>query len=176
MNVKSKQCLLYVAGYDPGPLDGVDGPKTKAAMQKVFEDYGVGEDGLIGILAGTIPKRVRPKTFWDEIEYFDPKEFACPCGRCNGFPAQPDETLVRTENEIRKYLGKPIRNSSGVRCMEHNREVGGVDDSLHLIGKAVDFCCPGVPSTRLLRIIDRYPQIAFAYAIDDSYVHMNVAR
>lgn len=54
METKKKQCLLYAAGFDPGPIDGIDGPKTRAAMARVKNEYGCDEEGLIGIIAGTV--------------------------------------------------------------------------------------------------------------------------
>ena len=46
-------------------------------------------------------------------------------------------TLQRLE-EIRSGYNKPIIISSGYRCEELNKLVGGVDNSLHKIGLAVD--------------------------------------
>ena len=46
-------------------------------------------------------------------------------------------TLQRLE-EIREGYGKPIIISSGYRCDELNKLVGGVNNSLHKIGLAVD--------------------------------------
>ena len=40
---------------------------------------------------------------------------------------------------IRDYLGKPMIISSGFRCPKLNKLAGGVSNSQHLEGKAVDF-------------------------------------
>lgn len=83
-------------------------------------------------------------TFWDEIEFFDRDEFECQCGGryCNGFPVEPQEKMVRTVNEIRRRLGVPVEivtaGGSGVRCLVHNANVGGVANSNHLDGNAAD--------------------------------------
>jgi len=39
---------------------------------------------------------------------------------------------------IREAYGKPIMVSSGFRCRMHNAEVGGVGNSLHTLGRAMD--------------------------------------
>ena len=83
-------------------------------------------------------------TFWDDSEFFDREEFRCQCkGKyCDGFPAEPEEELVRVCNEIRRRLGVPVSivesGGSGVRCPRHNAAVGGVANSNHLYGKAAD--------------------------------------
>jgi hypothetical protein len=56
-----------------------------------------------------------------------------------------DETIIDNINysltrlnEIRESYGKPIIISSGYRCQALNEAVGGVKDSKHLYGLAVD--------------------------------------
>ena len=41
-------------------------------------------------------------------------------------------------DEIRRRAGVPLNVNSGVRCKRHNAEVGGVSNSLHTTGQAVD--------------------------------------
>jgi hypothetical protein len=83
-------------------------------------------------------------TFWDEIEFFDREEFRCKCGGkyCNGFPAEPHESTVRFADAIRKRIGKPIPVNSGLRCPTWNQIQGGVYNSNHMYGGAVDLGCP----------------------------------
>lgn len=87
---------------------------------------------------------IKTGTFWDDSEFFDREEFRCQCkGKyCNGFPVEPEEELVRVCNEIRRRLGVPVEivtaDGSGVRCLVHNANVGGVANSNHLYGKAAD--------------------------------------
>jgi len=46
--------------------------------------------------------------------------------------------------EVRAIYGRPIRISSGYRCKELNRRVGGSQTSQHTKGCAVDFTVQGV--------------------------------
>jgi hypothetical protein len=39
---------------------------------------------------------------------------------------------------VRAQFGKPLQVNSGHRCQEHNEEVGGVPDSRHTKGEAID--------------------------------------
>src|SRR4029079_8263089 len=42
------QRLLTIAGYDATPIDGVDGPKTQAALAKFLSDRGLQTDAAQG--------------------------------------------------------------------------------------------------------------------------------
>lgn len=165
MTVKQTQCLLAYLGYDPGKIDGVDGPKTQAALAAFRSDYGMGAEGLVAAVAGTAAKveshaeeeqavtdKQKTGTFWDDIQYFTREEFRCQCkGKyCNGFPVEPQEEMVRTVDEIRRRLGIPISiveaGGSGVRCQKHNAEVKGVANSEHLYGRAADLHSSASPA------------------------------
>jgi peptidoglycan hydrolase-like protein with peptidoglycan-binding domain len=47
-NLKGIQTALKKAGYDPGTIDGVNGPKTEAAVKKFQKDHGLAADGIAG--------------------------------------------------------------------------------------------------------------------------------
>ena len=65
---------------------------------------------------------------------FSRSEFAC---RCCG-KADIDPRLVDALQELRDLANAPIRVTSGYRCSEHNRAVGGAKQSRHLRGHAAD--------------------------------------
>lgn len=49
MTVKQRQCLLTYLGYNVGPIDGADGPKTRAAVTAFQGDFGgLTVDGIAG--------------------------------------------------------------------------------------------------------------------------------
>lgn len=48
MTVLEIQTALAILGYDPGPLDGKDGPKTRAAVKAFQADRGLVVDGAVG--------------------------------------------------------------------------------------------------------------------------------
>lgn len=157
MTTRQIQNLLDYLGYEPGVIDGAMGRNTQAAVRRFQADYGLTADGdpgpatqkmLIGAIAGTAVKVEKPEssdepktgTFWDDIQFFSRAEFKCQCGGkyCNGYPAEPAEETVRMADEIRKRVGVPLTVNSGLRCKQHNAEVGGVPNSLHTTGQAVD--------------------------------------
>ena len=49
--------------------------------------------------------------------------------------------LVTKTQRVRDLIGLPVRINSGYRTPERNRQVGGVPNSLHCQGKAVDLSC-----------------------------------
>ena len=51
--------------------------------------------------------------------------------------------LAMTMEAVRYALGAPIIITSGYRCPEVNRNVGGSSTSMHVQGLAADFICPG---------------------------------
>ena len=79
-----------------------------------------------------------------------------------------------TADDVREHFGKPITVSSGVRCETHNARVGGVSGSRHKRGKAMDFCVSGIPASIVLPYVQSLSGIRYAYAIDSSFVHMDV--
>ena len=68
---------------------------------------------------------------------FRKNEFACPC--CGFFIHQPK--LIKKLQKLRDKVGLPIRVNSGTRCLKHNLEEGGSDNSAHLSGHATDITC-----------------------------------
>jgi GH24 family phage-related lysozyme (muramidase) len=42
------QAALTALGYSPGPVDGISGPQTIAAVQRFQTDHGLASDGLVG--------------------------------------------------------------------------------------------------------------------------------
>ena len=112
------------------------------------------------------------------IRYWSPEEFRCRCGEyhapyCDGFPVLPDRTLLEVADDIRDRTGVAHR-SSAIRCPQHNADSGGVSDSRHLRGKALDFFVEGYTANRLLAEVQKDSRVRYAYAIDGSYVHMDV--
>ncbi|WP_430010337.1 D-Ala-D-Ala carboxypeptidase family metallohydrolase [Methylophaga lonarensis] len=67
-------------------------------------------------------------------------EFACKCG-C-GFDTV-DAELIPVLQSVRDYFNSPVTVTSGARCVDHNRRVGGAARSQHLFGRAADIQVQG---------------------------------
>lgn len=188
MTIKQKQNLLAFLGYYVGNIDGEWGTLSRTATQAFQRDFGLDPDGICGektekalthaVCYGMPAKEPEETTgtFWDGIKHFKRNEFKCKCGNiyCNGYPAEPQEKLVRVADRVRDHFGATATVSSGLRCTQHNANVGGVSNSRHLTGKAMDFCISGKTAAQILEYVKQQPEIRYSYAIDSSFVHMDI--
>lgn len=67
-------------------------------------------------------------------EHFSLAEFQCPC--CHTVKLHP--LLLRRAVLLRAAWGQAVIISSGYRCSDHNRAVGGAPESRHRQGRAID--------------------------------------
>lgn len=201
MTTKQRQHLLAYLGYYVGNVDGDWGTLPKTACRAFQEDFqGIKVDGYGGPetdkalrhavaydmfrVADATDNPVGEKkgptvTFWDEIEFFDRDEFKCKCGGkyCNGYPAEPDERMVRIADQLRKNLGVPITIVSGLRCKTWNAIQGGVSNSQHMYGEAADIYAKGVSQSRVEAELDKIGGVRYHYAItSSSNVHFDVPK
>ena len=185
MTVKQVQHLLAYLGYYTAAVDGIWGSKSASAASAFQQDYGgLTVDGIPGgktqealkqAVAGGMPEQ-QPEDFWCQIRYWNREEFRCRCGGkyCDGFPAEPSETLVRLVDDLRQRAGRPAHASSGLRCSTWNVIQGGVANSRHLTGKALDFSVEGMAGSQLLSLAQSDPRTRHAYIIDGGWVHVDV--
>ncbi len=103
-------------------------------------------------------------------KYFDDIEFICHC--CGKLPADGmDPALLEVLDKIREAVGGPVYVSSGYRCPEHNAEVGGVQNSQHLYGRAADIFVDGLTPLQLAALAERAG--ADGIGIYDDFVHVD---
>jgi len=72
---------------------------------------------------------------WSQIKHFKESEFTCNCG-CGLNNIHKEVVLLL--DSARDMAQIPFRINCGCRCEKHNKEVGGVEDSAHIKGYAVD--------------------------------------
>ena len=187
MTIKQKQCLLFYLGYYVGKIDGVWGSGSREACKAFQRDYFQTESKADGVCGTETEKALKHATaygmpsktveaapsgdFWGKIKYFRKAEFACKCG-CGA--ADMEEKLIKNADKVREHFGNTMIVSSGRRCTKHNAKVGGVSNSRHLTGKAMDFCVSGMSASMVLTYVQKLPEIRYAYAIDNNYVHMDI--
>ncbi len=196
MTILQIQCLLQYLGYYTITVDGIWGQGSEQATTDFQKAEGLEVDGIPGKLSQaalldavakgrfkatdtTQPDSGDTGTealWWKDIKYFTREEFRCKCGGkyCNGFPAEPQEGMVRAVDNVREHFGKAFTPNSGVRCPTHNANVGGVSNSRHLYGKAVDFHVPGKTAAQVLAYLATLPGLGYCYDIDGTSVHMDI--
>lgn len=90
--VRMLQEKLKQAGFDPGPVDGVFGPKTQAAVQDFQRKKELEADGIVG-----------PKT-WGRLGVWQVQQQSAPSGPAPG----PGGTVHTPEGKMVERLGKMI--------------------------------------------------------------------
>lgn len=87
------------------------------------------------------------------------------------------ELIVYCLQPIRDKLNKPMIISSGYRCEELNNKIGGVKNSQHTKGQAVDFKVNGMTAREVIDfIVDNgfeFDQLINEY---DMWVHISYAK
>ena len=84
----------------------------------------------------------------DEGRYYKRKELECPCGcgQCN-----MDDMFLERLDMLRYRYNHPITLNSAYRCEKHNVSVGGVPNSAHTKGLAVDIKANSQQKHKLMR-------------------------
>lgn len=192
MTVRQRQHLLAYLGYYTGEVDGEWGRQSVSACSGFQDDFGgIAVDGhggaetdkaLIHAVAYGIPERDtadKTDSFWDEIEFFTPAEVRCKCGGkyCSGFPHEVQPLLMQIADRARRWSGHPIVIISGLRCETWNRLQGGVENSQHKFGEALDVYFHGKDPDTALAWLQSQPEVRYAYRISGcDNIHFDIAK
>ena len=90
-------------------------------------------------------------------EYFTVNEFICKCGKCKSIPEELEADILYLAKQlriIRQIVNAPIIINSGIRCYNHNKRIGGVKNSRHLKGQAVEIRSTEYTAVQLYNIIE----------------------
>lgn len=191
--IKQRQCLLFYLGYYVGEVDGIWAQMSRTATKAFKADFGglanndTFDDATMKALKHAVAygmpakkaETTKPSAsgdFWKNIKYFKREEFKCKCGGkyCNGYPAEMKEAVVKVADSARAHFGKPGHVISGLRDKTHNANEGGVINSRHMSGKAIDLRIEGVSADSLLAYVQKQPGIRYAYKINSTNVHFDV--
>ena len=106
--------------------------------------------------------------------HFSASELMCPC--CGAGADRMSPSMLQMAEEIRAENGdKPMIVSSAYRCAKHNAEVGGVANSHHLYGQAMDVHINGVPASTIVAQAKRRGS-PDAYAMNANWAHISVSE
>lgn len=159
--------------------DGLAGPETMAATRVYQRSQGLADTGLADEKTREyLLAQAAPTDFWADIRYFTRQELRCKCGGryCGGFPAEPREDLVRLAEAAREHFGRPAHVVSALRCTTWNALSGGVANSQHMYGEAMDLRIDGVSGQQLYEYFRSRSGVRYCYQINDTNVHFDVPK
>jgi hypothetical protein len=151
--------------YYSGPLDGVWGPKSQEAADRFLRDF-----------TGETPPE-EDGSFWDRVQFFTADEVCCKCGGkyCGGFTHAVQPLLMEIADRARRWSGHPIVIVSGLRCDTWNELQGGVENSQHKFGEALDVYFCGVTPEEALAWLQSQSDVRYAYRIPGSdNIHFDI--
>mgnify|MGYP003656083247 FL=1 len=86
---------------------------------------------------------------------FSKSEFECKSGEEMPLDVLENVKLLAIQlQKIREYVGKPIRINSAYRSEAHNKAIGGVKTSQHILGKAADITIDTFTPDEVVSIIE----------------------
>lgn len=99
--------------------------------------------------------------------YFKLSDFACPCCGSNLM----DLEFLKLVDAFRGELGFPLIVDSGYRCPKHNAAVGGVKNSMHVKGRAVDWKMLAIHPAMRPKLVALAPKYFRGIGVGISLVH-----
>jgi zinc D-Ala-D-Ala carboxypeptidase len=100
-------------------------------------------------------------------KYFKIDEVACRCG-CGKTPT--DDFMKKLE-QLREKFGRPMRVTSGARCLDHNSRVRGSEKSKHLDGIAADIDARGQDASDLFDLAKEFG--FWGRGIAKTFIHLD---
>lgn len=162
-------------------VDGVVGSTTGDALRQAFKDGWKKPEAKTESVSPETAAKVSAADsdapdWWKYLTYFKRSDpyIACSCGKCGGFPVEPSMKLMYLADDVREHFHRAMIPTSTVRCVSHNAEVGGVPNSRHTQGKAMDFYIPGISAQAIMDYLHSRKDCRYAYNINGPYVHMDV--
>ena len=82
--------------------------------------------------------------------------------------------LVRKLEGLRSAAGAPVNVTSGDRCHDYNKAVGGVENSYHTFGMAADIWVDGVSLQQLAEMANSVGFDGIGIYPEQDFIHVDV--
>ena len=112
---------------------------------------------------------------------FNKSEFDCSCG-CE----MPKEVLINVQklaNQLQMLRDKvevSIKINSSYRCPKHNKAIGGVSNSQHILGKAADVVISGFKASKtfdlISELIDKGDMLQGGLGSYNTFTHYDIRK
>ena len=112
---------------------------------------------------------------------FNKSEFDCSCG-CE----MPKEVLINVQKlanqlqMLRDRVGVSIKINSSYRCPKHNKAIGGVLNSQHILGKAADVVINGFKASKtfdlISELIDKGDMLQGGLGSYNTFTHYDIRK
>lgn len=129
-------------------------------MNYLYEEDAKAEDIKVYSLAKDGDKKLSAN--------FAVKEFKCRDG--SDVVKMSDKTVAFAQ-KIRDHFGKPVKVNSAYRTPAYNKKIGGVKDSQHTYGRAIDLAITGVPTPDIYLFADSIG--VNGLGLYDTFVHID---
>ena len=188
LKIKDRQKYYKKIGLYTGKIDNIEGEGTKKAnklfnimfLNKSSDKYTSETEKLLKVIYKSYCKSKYMKpTDWKYFPNFKESEFKCTCkGKyCEGYNGRKNKCymkLIMFAQYMRNYYDKSLSISSGVRCKKRNSQVGGVNNSKHLVFKAMDFKVGNLKASEVIKAVKKMPLVNYTYEITTYYIHVNI--
>jgi len=101
-------------------------------------------------------------------------EFRCPCGCGKDRPLDPH--FIYLLQNLRDKLNTPVYVTSGLRCLNYNKKIGGYYNSAHLFGKGADIRIPGMSIIKLAKEAKEIGFSRIGLYPYSNFLHVDVMR
>ena len=102
-------------------------------------------------------------------------EFRCQCGVCE-FRAADFELVKILQSVVDHFQADHIFITSGIRCEDHNAQVGGAVDSQHVKGLAADFYVSDTDVDDIADYLDwKFPD-KYGIGVYKTWIHLDVRK
>jgi len=110
---------------------------------------------------------------------FSKEEFDCNDG--SEMPINIYHNMIKVANQLqvlRDELKKPIHINSAYRSEDYNKQIGGVKNSQHIMGRAADIAIKGMTPIEVSKVIERLisngDMLQGGIGIYSSFVHYDI--